>query len=377
MKTYSYLLLFISVISFGSMSSVKAQKLNLLIGTYTDKGTSEGIYVYEFDTKTGKAVYKNKATGTENPSYLAISRDGKYVYAANEAGAGEVSSFTFDKKSGSLKLLGKKPSNGTAPCYVSTNSKGNFVFAGNYGAGNFSVYPVSSDGSLGDAVQVIQHSGSGINKERQEGPHVHSTVLSPDEKFLMVSDLGTDKISIYHFDAHNTTKPLIPADQPYVEVKAGNGPRHLDFHPNGKFAYSIQEMTGNITVFAYNNGHLNAVQNISILPQGFNGAIGAADIHVSPDGTFLYASNRGEANDIAIFSIDKGTGMLKPSGRASTLGKGPRNFVIDPSGNFLIAGNQNSDSVIIFRRDKKTGLLSDTGERIKVGAPVCLKFTSI
>ncbi|KAA8485914.1 6-phosphogluconolactonase [Arcticibacter tournemirensis] len=375
MKTCNYLFVILLLMSSAAlMNQVKAQKLNLLVGTYTDKGTSEGIYVYDFDINSGKASYKNVAKGIDNPSYLAISSDGKLVYAANESGEGTVTAFSFDRKSGALKTLNQQKSNGAAPCYVATNKKGSHVFAGNYSGGNFSVYPVQKDGALGKAVQVIQHSGNGVNKDRQEAPHVHSTVLSPDEKFVMVSDLGTDKINIYHFDGSNVSQPVSPANPPFVSTGAGNGPRHLDFHPNGKYAYSIQEMTGNITVFGYKDGRLNSLQNISMLADDFKGNTGAADIHVSPDGNFLYASNRGDANDIAVFSVNKTTGKLALKGRSSTLGKGPRNFVIDPSGSYLLVGNQNSDLIIIFKRNKESGLLTDTGERIKVGSPVCLKF---
>ncbi len=361
-------------LTFVTLAGARAQKHMLLIGTYTDKGTSEGIYVYEFDTQTGKAVYRNKATGIENPSYLAISHDEKYVYSGNEAGEGTISSFKFDKQSGALTLINSQRSEGTSPCYVAINKAGSFLFTANYGGGNFSVFPVLTDGSIGEAVQIIQHRGTGPDKKRQEGPHVHSTVLSPDERYLMVSNLGTDKIYIYRFNPANQAKPLTEASPAFAEVGPGNGPRHLDFHPNGKFAYSIQEMTGNITVFGYKEGRFNTLQDISMLAEGFKGNTGAADIHVSPDGNFLYASNRGDANDIAIFSVNQNTGKLTLKGRTSTLGKGPRNFVIDPSGNYLLVGNQNSDYIVIFKRDKTTGLLTDTGERIKTGSPVCLKF---
>lgn len=374
MKIKCLLLSFISLIALIPMSAVHAQKSDLIIGTYTDKGTSEGIYIYEFDSKTGKAAYKNKATGVENPSYLAISRDWKFVYVANEAGEGAVSSFRFDRASGALELLNTLPSHGNSPCYVTVNKARTHVIASNYGGGNFSVYPVLKDGSLGDAVQVIQHTGSGANKNRQEKPHVHSAVLSPDEKYLLVSDLGTDKIYIYHFNPANASRPVTEAVPAFISTGDGNGPRHIDFHTSGKYVYSIQELSGNITAFGYKDGKLTALQNISMLAEGFKGKVGAADIHVSPDGNFLYASNRGDANDIAIFAINNNTGRLTLTGRSSTLGNGPRNFVIDPSGNYLLAANQNSDNIVIFRRNKATGLLTDTGERIKTGSPVCLKF---
>lgn len=366
-------IIFIFLIS-ALMAPVYGQKHLLLVGTYTDKGTSEGIYVYEFDSNTGKVAYKNKATGIDNPSYLAISHNRKFVYAANEGKEGFVSAFAWNKKSGSLSFLGKQPANGTAPCYVAVDKNNQFLFEANYGSGNFSVYPILKNGAPGKAVQVIQHSGHGMNKERQEGPHVHSTILSPDEKYLMVSDLGVDKIYVYRTDFTKGAKPLTPAATPFVSTGQGNGPRHIDFHPNGKFVYSIQELTGNVTAFAYKNGELKTLQNLSMVSPDFRGRTGAADIHVSPDGRFLYTSNRGEANDMAVFAIDPVTGHLTLKGRTGTLGDGPRNFVIDPSGQFLLVANQNTDNIVIFKRDKETGLLTDSGERIEVGSPVCLKF---
>ncbi|WP_242689236.1 lactonase family protein [Pedobacter sp. SYSU D00535] len=360
------------------MAEAQAQKLNLLIGTYTKSGKSEGIYVYEFDERTGKASYKNKATGIDNPSYLCVTDNNKHVYAVNEAGPGQggVTAFSFDPKSGALLLLNKKPSNGDSPCYVSVNKNNNHVFVGNYMGGNFSALPILGDGSLGDAVQVIQHQGNSVNKERQEKPHVHSTVLSPKEDFLLVSDLGTDKINIYSYNPKRK-EPLSEADPGFFAVEAGNGPRHFDFHPNGKFAYSVQELTCNVTAFSYDKGRLTQIQNISGLSEGYNGRRWAADIHVSPDGNFLYSSNRDDANDIAIFKINQKDGKLTAVGRQPTLGRAPRNFAISPDGNYLLAANQNSDTIVIFKRDKATGLLSDTGERIEVGSPVCLKFTKI
>jgi 6-phosphogluconolactonase len=223
--------------------------------------------------------------------------------------------------------------------------------------------------------QLIKHEGSSINKSRQQSPHVHSTVLSPDNKYLMTPDLGTDKVYIYNFDRTNTANPLTPSVPAFVNVKAGSGPRHLVFHPNKKFAYLIHEMEGMITVFDYKNGKLTEKQTITMLPAGFSGRIGAADIHISPDGRFLYGSNRDDANEIVIYSIKK-DGTLTYTGRQSTLGKSPRNFVIDPTGNFLLVANQNSDNILIFRRDKKTGLLTPLDKNIQIGAPVCLKFVS-
>ena len=358
-----------------TVGSTYAQKRNLVIGTYTKNGKSEGIYVYEFDSQTGKATYKNKATGVTNPSYLDISKDGKFIYAANENKEGGVSAFSFDQNTGALQLLNSRPTHGSAACYIDIDNSRKFVFSANYSSGNLVVYPVQKDGSLAEAAQVIQHTGSSADKSRQESPHVHSTILSPDQKFLLVSDLGTDKISTYAFDNKNIKKPLTPADPPFATAAPGSGPRHLDFHPNSRFVYALMEMTGDVIVYSYKNGTMNTVQTISMLAPDFKGKTGAADIHVSPDGKFVYASNRGDANEIVIFAVDQSTGKLTVAGRQSTLGKTPRNFVIDQGGDYLLAANQDSDQVVIFKRDQQSGQLTDTGERIDVGMPVCLKLS--
>ena len=357
-----------------SVMKTEAQKLNLLIGTYTKPGKSEGIYVYEFDTTTGKSTYKNKAAGLTNPSYLALSKDENFVYAVNEAGPGKgaVSAFAFEPKSGTLTLLNQKPSNGDGPCYVSIDKERKHLFVANYSGGSFSVLPVNKDGSLADGVQTITFKSNGLGKGQQEKPHAHSAVLAPDEKYLYVTDLGNDEILGYKYSSKAT--PPLSRNQ-LIKLPAGSGPRHFEFHPNKKFAYAVQELSCDVVAYNYKKGHLSFHQKISGLPEGYTGRRWAADIHISPDGKFLYSSNRDDANDIAIFSIQK-NGRLTSVGRQSTLGRAPRNFVIDPSGNYLLVANQNSDSIIIFKRDMNTGLLKDTGERIEIGAPVCLKFAN-
>lgn len=355
----------------GQSNNSKTSKL--LIGTYTTSATSDGIYVYDFDNSTGAVKLKSKISGVENPSYLTISRDGKFVYAVNEVKDGGVSSFLFDNNSGELKFLNKVSSGGSGPCYVSVDDKNKYVFAGNYNSGSFAAIPLKDDGSLGADPQFIQQDGSSINKGRQQGPHLHCTVLSPDNKYLLTSNLGTDKVGVYKFDVSKASQPLTPADLSFISVKAGNGPRHLTFHPNSKFAYLISEMAASITVFDYKDGKLTEKQSITMLSPDFKGKVGAADIHISADGKFLYGSNRGEANEMVIYSIDK-KGLLTYVGRQSCQGKGPRNFVIDPSGNFLLVANQDSNDIVFFKRDQKTGMLTPTGDKIQISKPVCLKF---
>lgn len=362
-----------AIVSVSSVMAV-AQEKYLVTGTYT-QGKSEGIYVYTFNTNDGS--YKEVShIKTSNPSFIAVSPDEKYVYAANENGdqdnGGEVSAFAFDKKTGALTFLNKQLSAGDHPCYVEVDKTGKWVITGNYSSGTLSVLPVEPDGSLGKAVTTIQHSGVGVNKSRQEKPHVHCTILSKDNKWLFVPDLGIDKVMIYSFDA--TTGKLTPGTQPFAKVADGAGPRHLTFHPNNKYAYLIEEMAGAVTVFDYIGGRLHAVQHIKTVQDNDKEFIGSADIHVSEDGKFLYASNRGGFNTLAIFSIDQQNGKLTLVGHKPSGGKIPRNFSLSPGGNFLLAANQETDDIVIFKTDKKSGLLTETGKRISVGKPVCLKW---
>lgn len=377
MKTTAILLLIPLIFSMAHAQSTKAKLFNLLIGTYTNPGKSDGIYVYTFNSETGEFKYKAEATGIKNPSYLAITQDRKHVYSVSELedGNGSISAFSFDAGTGKLELINTVTSGGDGPCYVAVDAKNKFVFAGNYSGGSLSAIPINADGSLSDHIQKIQHEGSSVNKGNQDRPHVHATVLSKDDRYLFVPDLGTDKVNIYHVDVAKP-QPLTPAVPASVSVKPGGGPRHFTFHPTGKFAYLIQEMKGIVTVFEYANGKLKDKQSVTLPASGFTGDIDAADIHISPDGKFLYGSLRGDINEVVIYAIGK-NGELTYVARQSTLGKIPRNFAIDPTGNFLLVANQNSDNIIVFKRDQKTGLLTTTGKKISIGAPVCLKFTTV
>ncbi|MEK6781221.1 MAG: lactonase family protein [Bacteroidota bacterium] len=377
MKT-TILLMMLMCFFFLAQGQISPGKIyNLLIGTYTSPDKSKGIYVYAFNSETGEFSYKAEAAGINNPSYLAVSQDRKHVYSVSEMGDGKgtISSFAFDSTSGKLVFINSVGSGGDGPCYVSVDKKNKYVFVGNYDGGSVSAIPIKANGSLGSDLQFIQHQGSSLNKSNQDKPHVHAAVLSEDNRFLFVPDLGTDKVNIYQVDV-TKTKPLTPAEPASVSVKAGSGPRHFTFHPSGKFAYLIQEMMGIVTAFDYKDGKLNEKQSVTAPSAGFTGKIDAADIHVSPDGKFLYGSLRGDINELVIYSIDD-SGKLAYAGRQSVLGKIPRNFAIDPTGNFLLVGNQNSDEIIIFRRDQKTGLLTSTGKKISIGAPVCLQFVGV
>ncbi|MFI5188169.1 MAG: lactonase family protein [Chitinophagales bacterium] len=367
------LLLSLAMVHFN----IYAQKKNyLIVGTYTG-GKSEGIYIYHFNSDTGDFDSVSMIK-TVNPSFLAVSPDEKYVYAVNEVAnngtGGKIAAFSFNKNDGKLSFINAEPSGGDDPCYVSVDKTGKWVAVANYTSGSLSVFPVSRDGGLGSTGFSIQHKGKSVDKERQEGPHVHCTIFSKDNKYLFATDLGLDKVMIYSFNRKKGT--LEEAKPASVSTDPGTGPRHLTFHPNNKYAYLIEEMAGIVSAYQYTNGNLKLIQTISSLPAGYKGAIGSADIHVSPDGNFLYASNRDASNTIAIFKIDQQTGMLTLGGHQSTLGRTPRNFNFDPSGNFLLVGNENNDEIVIFKVDKNTGLLTDSGKRIKVGKPVCIKWIS-
>jgi len=353
-----------------------AQNHYLFIGTYTGSG-SKGIYVYKFNTQTGKATWVSNTdtSSASNPSYLSISPNGKYIYAVHEDGNqknGNVAAYSFNRSTGDLKLINKLPSGGDHPCYVAISDNSKWVAVANYTGGSVSVFALNADGSLKPDPQVVQHEGKSVVPQRQDKPHVHSTVFSPKGDYLFVSDLGTDKVMIYKFNSASS-KPL-QTNATFAESAPGSGPRHFTFHPNNKYAYLIEELTGTVVAYQFSNGKLNFLQRIAAHPEGYKGTIGSADIHISPDGKFLYASNRGDENTIAIFSINSATGTLKSAGYQSTMGKTPRNFMIDPTGNFLLVANQNSNNIVVFKRNKSTGLLTATGSEIQVPRPVCLKM---
>lgn len=364
-------LYFHCLLSLIMLTTTNATAQYLIVGTYTNNSPSEGIYVYDFNNKNGSAK-KISHVKAGNPSYLAISKNGKFVYGVDESGDGKISSFAFDKKNGILSLINTEKNNGSAPCYVELDKTGNWLFAGNYSSGNLTLHPVNKDGSLGAMKQAIQHTGNGPDKNRQQTPHVHCTYISPDNKYLYVPDLGIDKVMIYPFNS--ATGALDEANAFFAKASAGGGPRHITFSGNGKFAYLIEEMSGTVVVFSQQNGRLTKIQEANGLTETERKKASGADIHLSPDGKFLYVSQRSN-NTLQVFKVDI-NGKIKYLAASSTAGEIPRNFSIDPSGNYLLVANQNSNSVVILKRNKTTGLLTDTGKRIEVGKPVCLKWIS-
>ena len=288
---------------------------------------------------------------------------------------GQVSALRFDNKKGTLSLLNKEASGGDSPCYISTDVSGKWVFVANYMGGNCVAFPVKADGSLAHYTQIMQHEGHGPNANRQEKAHVHTVIFTPDQHYLLTTDLGTDEIVIYNFNKDDKKQPL--SVKAVVKTTPGAGPRHIAFDPKGTYAYLMEELSGMVSVFRYNNGSLRLVQHISAHPADFKGQIGSADIHLSPDGRFLYTANRGQSNTISIFSVDAASGKIKPLGHEPVHGATPRNFVIDPSGRYLLVANQDSDNIVIFKRNAQTGLLQATDRQIRIGNPVCLKMLEI
>jgi 6-phosphogluconolactonase len=348
-------------------------KYNLVIGTYTKTGKSEGIYVYDFNTLTASFRAKGIGKHTSNPSYLTVTKDNKFVYSVNEDGEkSTISAFSFDPVKGNLDFINKVDAKGADPCYIIADEHN--VIAANYSGGSVVVLGRKEDGSLTEAKQVIQHSGSSVDPNgRQKSAHVHMVKFSPDGKYVIVNDLGTDKVYTYRYNATDAANVLTPADS--IAVQPGSGPRHITFSKDGKYAYLVQEMNGNLTAYKYADGHFTVLQETNIVPKTFTGTTGSADIHLTPDGKFLYATNRGTANSITRFAVQS-NGTLVSKGTTSTLGEGPRNFAIDPSGNYLLVAHQQTNNVVIFKINKTTGTLTDTKKRIELGSPVCLVFAA-
>ena len=368
---------------FGQTSLNKnKQEMLVYIGTYTSgKSKSEGIYIYKLDPDSGELKPYLTVKNVVEPSYLTIDKDRKYLYAVNEtvefegAKSGAVSAFSINQKTGDLTFLNKQASLGGAPCFITVSENEKFVLVANYVGGNVAVFPIENSGKLGASIDLKQHSGSGANKERQESAHAHSINLDAKNHFGYLCDLGLDTVYIYKFD--NKTGKLTPnVSQIAYQTKPGAGPRHFAFHKNEKFAFLINELDSTITSLAFDEkrGTLAEIQTVKTLPETYTGKNNTcADVHISPNGKFLYGSNRGH-DSIVVYKIDEKTGKLEYVEHTSTDGKTPRNFTISPNGKFLLAANQNSDSVVVFRVDEESGKLTPTGFTAKIPSPVCLQL---
>jgi 6-phosphogluconolactonase len=356
-------------------------KMWVFVGTYTRPNGSKGIYRSELDLASGKLSAPQLAAETRNPSFLAIHPTGKFLYAVGEFAdlngqqSGGVSGFTLDPANGSLKLINTKPSGGTGPCHLVVDKAGQTVLVANYNSGSAATLSIAADGTLGGPVSQVQHSGRSKVRGRQDGPHAHSVNLDSANRFAVVADLGLDKLMVYRFTPSAHT--IAANDPPAMPLEPGSGPRHFAFHPDGKRAYVINELESSLTSCDYDadRGVLTPRQTISTLPQDFKDNNSTAEVVVHPSGKFVYGSNRG-MDTIAGFIIDS-AGMLRINGHTPTGGRTPRNFNIDLTGQYLIAANQGSNNLVVFRVDQQTGKLTPTGQQVEIAAPVCVKFLAM
>ena len=350
----------------------------LFVGTYTENSNSRGIYSLGFDPSVGKLSPRSSLGNVKNPSFLALSHSRRFLFAVNELlefedeYGGGVSSFEINATTGELSFINSVPSKGTDPCHTIVADSDNHVLVANYGSGSVIVLPFNDDGTLLDPTSFFQHIGSSINPERQQGPHAHSVSLDTENGNVFIADLGQDRVVGYKLDSASGI--LKKNRVPDFSGKPGSGPRHFDFHPSKRFAFLINELDSTMTSLSYDQtlGSLNEICTVSTLPNGFGGQNSTADIHVSPNGQFLYGSNRGH-DSIAIFEIDSESGLLTPIGHEPTKGGTPRNFVIAPSGDHLLVANQSTDNIVVFDIDED-GTLHFSGEDYQLPSPVCLKF---
>ncbi len=360
------------------LSAHVAAKTYVYIGTYANRD-EDGIHIYQLDPKTGALTRIAGVQGIKNPSFQAIHPNRRFLYSVSESQdfegkrSGSVSAFAIDEETGGLTFMNAEPTMGSGPCHLIVDHSGENVLVANYGSGSLSVHPVQSNGRVDVAHNLIQHTGSSVHP-RQKSPHAHCINNDANDRFVVSADLGLDKVLIYRFNRKNSS--LTPnSHMAAVSVKPGAGPRHFAFHPNNRFGYVINELNSTVTAFSFDPdlGRLSTIQDISTLPEEFGGENTTAEVFVSPDGRFLYGSNRGH-HSIVVFSIDPESGELARVSHHSTQGEQPRNFGIDPTGSFLLAANQRSGNVVVFRIDRTTGKLSPTGDSLQLKKPVCVTF---
>lgn len=371
MKRVLYQLFTLFLFSF--YTTVAQQTEKLFVGTFTG-GESEGIYLCNFDAETGKLTPGKIFKGIDNPNFLIISPDRKYLYVATrppaiiEESGGYINSYKINQN-GELQFLNKQVSHGNDPCHIDVSEDGKLVAVATYGGGSVSLFPVKKNGKLLPASSTIHFTGNGPNKTRQQKPHAHSIKFSPFSNRVFSADLGTDQLNIFELEHQK----LVPANQSFVKTSAGAGPRHFDFHPDGKFIYTINELNSTITVFQKENNTWKKFQTVSTIPPGFSENNYCADIHVSANGKFLYGSNRGH-NSISVFKIDAETKKLELITTVPSEGEWPRNFTLSKDGKYMLVANQNSGNIAVFRINPKTGIPAFTGNELKIPAPVCLEF---
>jgi 6-phosphogluconolactonase len=349
-----------------------AADFSAYVGTYTNTD-SKGIYLYRFDAG-GRLTSLGLAAATSNPTFLIADAKQQHIYAVNEDAQGAVSAFAIDPATGKLRLLNSVSSRGNGPCHLALDSSGRWLAVANYGSGSFAVLPVKEDGSIGESVAFVQHTGSGPNRDRQQGPHAHCVLFSPDNRFLLVADLGLDRVMVYRFDPANGS--VAANDPPFGSVPPGAGARHILFHPNGRYLYTVDEMQSAVTTFAWDAAHgaLTAIQTMSSLPADFHGFSTGAELAIGSAGTRLYASNRGN-DTIALFAIDPQRFTLSAMEYAPVLGKTPRHFALDPTGKYLLAEGQDSGTIAVFKINPNSGQMSPAPHlMVDISKPVCIVF---
>ena len=348
------------------------------VGTYTQKA-SKGIYAFRMKTGSGEMTPLGVVAEAKNPSYVVLHPNGKFLFSVNEhgddQGSGRITAYAIDRGTGKLTELNSVLSRGAAPCHLSVDRTGKFLFVANYSSGNVASFGIAADGKLSGPISNIQHRGSGPNRQRQREPHAHSINISKNNRWAVAADLGIDQLLVYGLGSDGSLTAANPAS---TALKPGAGPRHFAFHPSQKFAFAINELDSTLTSLKFDagRGRLEVIESVSTLPAGFGGNNSTAEVVVHPNGRFVYGSNRGH-HSIAIFRVDPATGKLTAAGHVSTEGRTPRNFNIDPTGNFLLAGNQDTDTVVVFKIDAATGGLTPTGQKLEVSMPVCVKFLSV
>jgi 6-phosphogluconolactonase len=371
------------VMALGLAAGVQvglAEAYWVYVGTYTGRN-SEGIYLFHWDSRTGDVTSKGLVARTQHPSFLALHPTRPLLYAVNEMGGfrgdqgGALSAFAMDPATGALTFLNQEASLGDGPCHLAVDQTGTQLLAANYGGGSVVSLPLRGDGSLGPASAHVRHQGSSVHPRRQNEPHAHSVNLSPDNRWALVADLGTDRLYVYPFDPVRGVGDVALDNSP--KARPGAGPRHFAWHPNGRFGFLIHELDSTLTSYRLESGgRLEEVQTLSTLPEGYEGGNGTAEVVVHPTGRWVYGSNRGH-DSIAVFQVDPETGRLTARGHVSTGGRTPRNFAVDPTGTTLWVGNQASDRLRLFRIDGETGDLRDTGQEWEVGSPVCIRFVPV